>query len=325
VPRLTAADGDQVDAVYRESHLLWGSGLGFDEYRGLWRDLSGTAWVRRHAVFHAWVDDDGRLLSSVKLYRPLLRIGELTARATVIGALFTPERLRGRGHATALVEAVLRLARRRGDALVLLFSDIGTAFYEPFGFRALPAVEHWARLPVDPRAPAGWSMRPMRANDLPAVAAAHAAFCAARPLAMLRDRDHWEFLRARAGGFFSRLADPRLVARESVVLDGDRFVGYLATVSGRGEWSVREVGAAAGDVETMASVLRLGALAAREAGLLRMHGWLPPGLAAALPDWSIRERERERARPMIAPLDPSIGLSELMRAEAAYLPFQDQF
>ena len=187
MPVLTAASGDQVDAVYRESHVLWSSGLDYEGYRGLWRDLTRTPWARRYAGFHAWVGDDGRLLSSVKLYRPQLRVCGRTARVTVIGALFTPSRLRGRGHASAMVEAELARARERGDRLALLFSDIGTEFYERFDFRRLPAVEQWGTLPAGSPPLRDWSLRPMTEGDLPAVAAAHDAFCRTRPLAVIRE------------------------------------------------------------------------------------------------------------------------------------------
>jgi len=114
VPFLSPAREDQLDAIYRESHGLWGSGLSLDDYRGLWRELMRTPWARRHAGLHVWIDDEGTVLSSVKLYRPQLGVGGRVQRATVIGALFTPAAQRRRGHASALLRAVLDRARAGG-------------------------------------------------------------------------------------------------------------------------------------------------------------------------------------------------------------------
>jgi hypothetical protein len=44
-----------------------------------------------------------------------------------------------------------------------------------------------------------------------------------------------------------------------------------------------------------------------------------------LRDWTIHTRDRQRAVPMILPLDPAADLSGLASPDAAYLPFQDQF
>jgi len=322
---LTVARDDQLDSIYRESHALWGSGLLIEDYLGLWRELTDTEWARRHAGMYVWCDEAGTVLSSVKLYRPELRVGDRVCRATVIGALFTPSALRGCGHASRLVEAALAHARERGDPLALLFSDIGTDFYVRLGFRALPAEEQWGVLPTDPRPPAGWSLRPKVASDLAAMSRAHLDLATSRPLAMIRDTHHWTFLDIRSSRFFERLNDRRLTYRQQVVLCGREFAGYLITVEGRGEWNVRELGAVEGSPETMATILRLGARQAQAAGLRGFYGWLPPGVADHLPDWGIRRRRRRRAVPMVRELDEGLDLSGLATADAAYLAFQDQF
>ena len=322
---LTVAGDDQLDSIYRESHALWGSGLPIEDYRGLWRELTDTVWARRHGGMYVWCDDAGKVLSSVKLYRPEMRVGDRVCRATIIGALFTPSALRRCGYGSRLVEAALAHARERGDPLALLFSDIGTEFYVRLGFRALPAEEQWGALPADPRPPAGWSLRPRVGSDLAAMSRAHLDFGRSRPLAMIRDTHHWAFLDVRSSRFFELLNDRRLAYRQQIALCGREFAGYLITVEGRGEWNVREVGAVAGDPGTMATILRLGAQQALAAGLRGFYGWLPPGMTDRLPDWRIRRRRRRRAVPMVRGLDEGLDLSGLTTADAAYLAFQDQF
>jgi predicted N-acetyltransferase YhbS len=325
VPFLTLGRSDQLDAIYRESHALWGSGLTLEDYTGLWHDLRRTEWGGRHAGFHVWVDDRGQVLSSVKLYHPRVRVAGQTSRATVIGALFTPAALRRRGHASDLVRAVLARARDRDDRIALLFTDIGTDYYAAFGFLALPAEEDRAALPVEPGAPTGWSLRPMSEGDMEAVRDAHHEACLTRPLAVIRDVDHWRFLDARTTRFFERLGDPRVRPRRQIALDHGRFAGYLLTLEGRREWNVREIGVPGGDPEAMAAVLRLGAAQARRDGLRGFHGWLPPGVEPHLRDWRIRTRPRRRAVPMVLALRASVDLSGVAGPDRAYVPFQDQF
>jgi predicted N-acetyltransferase YhbS len=322
---LTQAAEDQIGRIYRESHALWGSGLSFANYLGLWQDLSASDWGTRRTAMYVWADGRGSLFSSVKLYRPRLRVHGRTLGGTVVGALFTPMAERGRGYASELLQAVFSKAREEGDRLVLLFSDIGPDYYVSRGFVTLPAEEDWGTLPRNPGAPRGWSLRPMVPADQERVHRAHDAFCRRRPLAVMRDPDHWHYLELRSQRFFERLGSARVRQQRQVALCGNRFVGYLVTVEGRGEWNVREVGASEGDPATLADVLRLGAAQARNAGLRAFYTWLPPEVRDHLPDWGIRTRPRQRAMPMIRALDPAVDLSCLTTPQQAYLPFQDQF
>ncbi len=322
---LRIALDDQIDAIYRESHALWGSGLAFEDYRGLWRDLARTEWGGKHAQFCVWVNDRGTVLSGLKLYRPQLRWQGRTGRITVIGAVFTRAAFRGCGHASDMVRAVIQQARERKDRVVLLFTDIGTSYYAALGFRPLPAEEHWGPLPKNPSWPAGWSLRPMDDASLRQVYGAHLDYCLGRPFAMIRDEEHWRFLQVRSARFFERLQDARLRTCQQVVSHAGQFAGYLLTIEGRGEWNVREVGAVGGDVATMAAILRVGAARARSSGLRGFYGWLPPEVRPLLRDWKMHTRERRQAVPMILPLDEAADLSSLASAAAAYLPFQDQF
>lgn len=326
MPRLAPATQDQVESIYRESHSLWGAGLTLADYRRLWDEISRLPWAVRHAKFLVWLGAGGELLSSLKLYRPLVRLNQAVSRASVLGAIFTPQARRGRGHASAMLRAALGEARRRDDPIALLFSDIGAGFYERFGFRALPALEHWGRIPREAGPSlADWELRDAEEADLAEIRNAHHASCLRRPLAVIRDEEHWEFLRDRTSRFFSRLNDPEVRPCLRVATRRDRFAGYLVTVEGRGEWGVREAGAAEGNPDLLAQLFRAGAGGAREAGLRRFCGWLPPELLPRLEGWRIDSQPRRRALPMVLPLDPSIDLVPLLDLRRGFVPFQDQF
>jgi predicted N-acetyltransferase YhbS len=324
--RLALATPDQVEQIYRESHALWGAGLEFIDYLGLWQEISALPWSRSHARFLVWLNDEGSVLSSMKLYRPLLRAAGRTARAGVLGAIFTPASLRGRGYASEMVRAVIEQCRGRGEPLVLLFSDIGTAYYRTFGFCPLPAEEQWGALPRSaPELFEGWSLRPFAQDDMAAVYRAHDDFVDRMALAMVRDEGHWHFVRERSQGYFERLKDRKIAQSFKVAMLYDRFAGYLMTVEGHGEWNVREVGAVGGDPGKMAVILRLGAAEARRSGLRRFYGWFPREVVEFLDDWKINSRARHRSVPMILPLDESVDASFLDGPQAPFIPYHDQF
>lgn len=318
VGRFFPAGDSQIDAIYAESHALWGDGLSLRDYRELWDELSGTTFGREHASFRVWGDaEDPR--SSLKTYRPRARLGYREGRVTVLSAIFTPRIHRGRGHARQMVAAAVDEAAARDDLAVLLFSDIDPTFYEPFGFTRLPAEEQVGRIPREPAGADGLALRAMRDDDLSFLLRAHRLGSAARAFALDRDRSHWRFLRVRTRSFFRRLALAGVETSWSIAVRGDEPVGYLVTVEGRGEWSVREVGAVDGSSGTAAKVLAAGARRARRRGLRTFHAWLAPEVRDELGSWSLRDRPRRRAIPMLRTFGDAPAL------DRCFLPFQDQF
>ena len=145
--RVEIAAEAQVESIYRESHALWGHGLSSSGYVRLWDKISRTPWAQENARFLVSIDANGGVLSSLKQYLPRVRLYGEIDRALVIGAVFTPRGHRGHGHAAALVRAVLARGREQGLRVAMLFSDIGTLYYEGLGFRGVPATEHWGILP----------------------------------------------------------------------------------------------------------------------------------------------------------------------------------
>ena len=67
-----------------------------------------------------------------------MRLDGRDVPAVGIGAVFTPPAERGRGHAPRLIEHLCDEARAEGCALAMLFSEIGSAYYERLGFRVVP-------------------------------------------------------------------------------------------------------------------------------------------------------------------------------------------
>jgi len=326
VPRLAVATSEQIDAIYGESFALWGAGLTFDDYRAFWNDLSRAPWTRRCLSYLVWIGDDGTLLSSLKLYRPGIRLQGRSGTAAGIGAVFTPHAQRRNGHGSAMLREVVSRARDRGDLAALLFSDVGTELYGALGFRALPSLEAWGKIRRrSPRPPDGWSLRPMGGSDLDLVRRTHEATCRSRPIGVVRDADHWAYLVERSRSFFRRLDGSDLSARFQVAFDGERLGGYLVSVASGDVWIIREVEAVDDDPASLAAILRAGAAQARARGLRQIYGWLPRRIADLAPEWRMGFRPRRRAIPMVLPLDPGIDLVGLDDVDAAFIPYLDQF
>lgn len=325
MPRLVLADEDHVRRIHEETCAIWGGGLAAADHLAVWRDCASTPWATKHVRFLVWADERGHELSCLKLYRPLVRVRDVTDRAAVLAAIFTPRARRRQGHATEMLRNILADERRRGTSLAMLFTDIGTAFYRNLGFVELPANEQWGSLAHTGPKPDQWELRSMRASDAEEVRRAHDADVARRPLAMLRDGEHWAFLRKRTSSFFDRLGSSDIRPWNRVALYRGRFAGYIIAVRGRGEWNVREVADTHGAVGRMAAIMSAGAAEARREGLNRFYGWLPEELVAELHDWRLHRNRRKRAVPMILPLARPMDPSILGSAAAAYIPFQDQF
>jgi GNAT superfamily N-acetyltransferase len=325
VPRFVTPTPSQIRAVLRESHALWGAGLSVGDYVEMWEEMAASRWGRSWYSWRALVDDDDRILSTLKLYRPVLRLGETSGRAAAIGAVYTPRGLRRRGHAAALIRATCDEARERGDRPALLFTDIGTEYYRGLGFTALPCEDALGSLTEDLGVSRGVTFRAMTVDDLDAVASAHDAATRGRAVAVLRDRDHWEFLLLRAASFFRRLDRSGLERRFTIAMESNRAIGYLIAVVGPGEWNLREAETFDGEPATLARILAAGAADAVAAGADTVWGWIPRELWPHMEGWRLRSQPRVRAIPMIRMLDGGRLPRGLDRAEGAFIPYLDQF
>jgi hypothetical protein len=73
-----------------------------------------------------------------KALRFVARVGGRDVSVLGIGAVFTPVEARGQGHARSLINEMTSEAAGAGAGLALLFSEIGTSYYESMGFRTVP-------------------------------------------------------------------------------------------------------------------------------------------------------------------------------------------
>jgi GNAT superfamily N-acetyltransferase len=166
--RLIPAEGAVLERVLRESHDIWSDGLTPSAYDRFNAAQMRTAWGSRRLRRVALVDDRGELLSSAKRYDFDARLDGRDIRVVGIGAVFTPEEVRGHGHGRRTVDALITAAAAEGADLALLFSEIDPYYYTAMGFAAIPRRELQIRTKEQPGAPM-ILVRAAEERDIPAV------------------------------------------------------------------------------------------------------------------------------------------------------------
>ena len=327
---------EQVEEVLRESHEAWGAGMGLQDYIGLNRELLGTPWAREHYRFLIGLDGDGRIASGMKLYSLRGELEGRPIRIAGVGAVFTPRAQRGRGHAKALVEAAAGRARAEGHDLALLFSEIGSAYYERLGFRALPSQEAacMAFLPVPwPKEPS-WvgrddpfaaveGLRLFRSEDVDALAGLHEEATRGQRFRLQRDRPRWEHLLLQAD-MESRLrrdgADHRWVVERGGVARA-----YLILKEGRGRLLWKEHGARPGDEEALVDLFWSALALARRLGVGRIDAWHFPAGVTGGRLYPVARRPRRDPVLMLRPLGETVPDIPIADEEECRTSWLDSF
>jgi GNAT superfamily N-acetyltransferase len=159
------------EQILDQTHSLWSDGLNRLRYGQYNAAQMRTPWGSRHLTRLALVDGD-RLLASAKRYDLVAVLDGREVKLVGIGAVFTPPALRGLGHGRHIVNAILESARSDGAGLALLFSEIGTGYYERLGFTPVPLDACELIVRRKPGAPA-ILIRTGDDRDLPFVAEMH--------------------------------------------------------------------------------------------------------------------------------------------------------
>ncbi len=283
---------EYVRDVLPETFPLWGGQRTFERYAQDFRSVALSSYGRRRR-FTVGIREDGRIAASCKNYDRELRYGDKSLRATGIGAVFTPARLRGRGYASALLGALLDAERDAGRDVVYLYSDIHPVFYERLGFSALPSRLITLRAASLDGSPAGGV--PLDKADWAGVRRCFDTLDGRRAWSLRRTPLVWDWMRERWNA-------PPQDGTQSVNLVIRRGRSVIAYAFGRRvlKEDTYVVDDFAFDGEEgqrlVPALLRAGA-----GDLRRVGGWLPPEPARAiLPRGSVRARKK--AVLMIAPL-----------------------
>ncbi len=264
---------------------VWAGRRDFATYAAQTLEIANGRYGKRHYRTIGFYE--GRqLVASFKRYERVLRDGASRLQAIGIGAVFTPEPLRGRGYASAMLATALDAARGDGYDLAYLFSDVNPQFYAAIGFTELPSRQFSLRADALPkhRVP----VSPLRESDWPGVRRCFDLCDRNRAAGFVRTPLVWEFLRTRM-----RHASDRGFGQETnlVVRHGRGVGAYVLGVRDveRDTYVLEEFGFADGDAATTIPAL----LRSAAGDLRRIAGWLPPdGARELLPKATVRKRKQ---------------------------------
>jgi predicted GNAT family acetyltransferase len=272
---------------------LWGHGRTLNVYREQTTQLAHTAYGRKSYRTIA-LSDGRRTLSTFKRYERDARVENERLRAIGIGAVFTPEPLRGQGFASAMLAMALDEARASGLDFAFLFSDIHPQFYKDLGFAELPSRSISFR--SDSLESSRIDAQPIGERDWSGMRACFEAMESARRFAFLRAPAVWNWMRTRVGyASQHQHAQPVNLA----VRKGRTMAAYVI-----GQREPRHDAYVVDEIafNVTASRALVPALLRSAAGdLRRIVGWLPPPpVRGVLPRGSVRKRSE--AIWMMAPL-----------------------
>jgi N-acetylglutamate synthase-like GNAT family acetyltransferase len=117
-----------MDAVYLMGRDAWGKDQSREAYLAECRSSSKY----KTGEWSLAEGEDARPLCSLIAYR-------FSAESAGIGSIATAPEERRKGHASRLIDAILKRLDQEGVRQVYLFSDIAPQFYDRFGFKPLPA------------------------------------------------------------------------------------------------------------------------------------------------------------------------------------------
>ena len=210
----------------------------------------GDPWFKR--VYTRVCSVDGKLVSAVQICERNVCVGDAEIVMGGIGNVGTYPEFRGRGYSSRLMEDTVRVMRKHGMDISVLFTGI-QPFYESAGWCSVP--QRILKAEITPELPdcaeTRYSVRECNwAVDLAAISAIYDIFNKGRPLTTIRTPEYW------SGYALPHFGKPEhtLVAE----IEG-KPVGYLFFGYDRPNCWLKEIGYLPGH-EACAQVLTRGAL-----------------------------------------------------------------
>jgi GNAT superfamily N-acetyltransferase len=317
---IVQAQGALLDRILDCTFELWHEGLSRPAY-GRWNEAQRrTAWGANHLHRFALVDDAGQLLATAKLYHHSVRLDGRSGWLCGIGAVFTPQEQRGRGHASRLVERLLDQARAEGALAAALFSEIGASFYERLGFRSVPFNDVSVRVTHAGRAPAVF-VRAGHERDFAALSAMHDARSAGTRLSLDRTSPMIQYAITKKR-LLAGLGPQGLRQLEFVVAEeGGSAMAYAVCLQNANGWTLEEAGDRDPAGARLGAILQ--ALLARDMSSAPplIRAWWPAAFPVP-PQLELTDQSPSRDLFMIRPL-ADVSLPE--RAEDVFYWHSDYF
>jgi predicted acetyltransferase len=239
----------------------------------------------------------GKIVSSLKLSTIALQVRGTTYKVGGIGAVYTQLACRNMGHASALMEASIELAKSEKFQGLLLFSDIDCGFYSRFGFEEIGSADLLIHLPSLKSKPAlpphikvendvtmsieiegkqfDLHSEKFLPHHLDYTTRHYRQWLRRQPYGIDRDRQYFSYKLMRETFLHnhSRLAWPALSIMTAKTKDN--FVGYAITESAGGVLRILEIVAEQSAREALWAAILVRSLNGK---LMRIRAW--EGLAA---------------------------------------------
>ncbi|MCU1282464.1 MAG: hypothetical protein JWM53_6010 [bacterium] len=136
---LVVANAEEKRARDRLTFDAWGEQLTPAQYLQREERLGAQPWARETMTWWLWRDAGGAVLSSCETYRMCSAVDGVRGETWAVASVYTDPALRGRGHARAMMDALVVRARAAGAQASTLFSDVGAPIYEKSGYVLRPA------------------------------------------------------------------------------------------------------------------------------------------------------------------------------------------
>ena len=256
--RLVVAEGPILEEIIDATYPIWNEGLTRDNYARWNAAQMRTAWGRDHLQRFALLDDSGRWVASAKRYLLPVRVDRIDGVMCGLGAVCTRPEERGRGHAQAIINALVERSREECAIVAGLFSEIGEELYRRVGFVTVPLDEVDIEVERKGGGAPAMLVRSGEERDLPALAALHATRTEGASFTLRRDPSLIEYAVAkkRMLAALGRGGAPRAERQTEffVAEEGISAVAYVLLTVNAGGWTLEE----AGDRDPAAA--RLGAI-----------------------------------------------------------------
>jgi ribosomal protein S18 acetylase RimI-like enzyme len=244
---------------------------------------------------HSWlVEQNGRLLSHLRIYDRWIRVGHTKLHIAGIGNMITARDARRHGYAGQLMYALLSELPREGYAYSLLWTHL-PGLYSRYGW--VPVEQDLIRAVLPPSIRRSVKITPFQENDLPAIMRLYEITNADRTGTTIRTPEYWRELPK----WLREDQDDFLVARDNA---GDEIVGYIQSRPLQNAVEILELG-----VEE--STLDIGRTSLAAASMRRdgqLQGQFPPS------QWTVFYPGEFEIVPEFGLMGRVINLAELLHA-----------
>ncbi len=304
MPSLVIATEEQKLARDPIAYVPWGARLTLDQWFLREAELRAHPWSQESMITWLWQAEDGVILASCESFATPSQLHGEAGQSFSIASVLTEPALRGKGHATALMTALVARLRDFPQAhAVTLYSDVGAPIYARSGYVATPAVD-WSILPAagDPATAVDALLTDLAAPPLPTDPYHFRPSLSQLDWHVLRERLYRRFLGPPT------LLHSRFFDSPTLPWRGARAGGGMALWVASRKSNELLVLTLDGNQDEITALLESARRLAHQENLARVMVWEDDHLAGLLPAFATRE-PRDGGLPMLCPLDPRAAAS----------------